>query len=170
MKRSWMIWEVVAWTVFFPVALVLALRRSLGHGAIGPDERVSALLRWYPEAWRERHGDGLSEVLRDTIADDRDSVRVSLDVAREGLVERARAFVPERFVASTLLLVGWLMFFPQGVVASVFALVDGPQSWFLAMYFEGGERWLVIAAMIAGGLVLVDRSLWIVRRRVAATA
>ena len=30
MKRSWMIWEIVAWTVFFPVALVLTARRKLG--------------------------------------------------------------------------------------------------------------------------------------------
>ena len=82
--------------MFFPAAFVLALRRALGHGTVGPDERVAALLRWYPEAWRERHGEGLSEVLHDTIADDRDGLRVSLDVAREGLVERARAFVPER--------------------------------------------------------------------------
>jgi hypothetical protein len=170
MKRSWVIWEVVAWTVFFPAALVLALHRRLGHGTKGPDERVAALLRWYPEAWRARHGDGLGEVLHDTIAHDRDGVRVSLDVAREGLVERARAFVPERLVASTMLVVGWLAFFPQGVVAAAMALLDGPQSWFLAMHFEGGERWLVIAAMIAGGLLLIDRSLWVVRRRVRATA
>ena len=169
MTRSWMIWEVVAWTVFFPVALVLALRRSLGHGTIGPDERVSALLRWYPEAWRERHGEGLGEVLRDTIADDRDGVRVSLDVAREGLFERARAVVPERLVASIMLTVGWIAFFPQGVIAAAFSFTD-IRSWFLALYFEGPERWLVIAAMIAGGLVLIDRSLWVVRRRVRAMA
>ena len=100
MKRSSVIWEVAAWTVFFPAAFVLALRRMLGHGTVGPEERVAALLRWYPEAWRARHGAGLSEVLRDTIA----------------------------------------------------------------------ERWLVIAAMIAGGLVLIDRSLWVVRRSVRATA
>ena len=170
MKRSSMIWEVVAWTVFFPAAFVLALRRMLGHGTVGPEERVAALLRWYPEAWRAQHGEGLSEVLRDTIADERDGVRVSLDVAREGIVERARAFVPERFVASIMLMVGWLMFFPQGVVAAVLSFTEVPPTWFLALYFEGPEQWLVIAAMIAGGLVLIDRSLWVLRQRVRATA
>ena len=85
-------------------------------------------------------------------------------------MERARAFVPERFVASIMLMVGWLMFFPQGVVASVLSLTDVPPTGFLALYFEGGERWLVIVAMIAGGLVLIDRSLWVVRRYVRATA
>ena len=170
MKRSSVIWEIVAWTVFFPAAFVLALRRVLGHGTVGPEERVAALLRWYPEAWRAQHGEGLSEVLRDTIADERDGVRVSLDVAREGIVERARAFVPERFVASIMLMVGWLMFFPQGVVAAVLSFTGVPPTWFVALYFEGGERWLVIAAMIAGGLVLIDRSLWVLRQRVRATA
>ena len=169
MKRSSIIWEAVAWTVFFPAALVLALRRMLGHGAAGADERIAALLRWYPEAWRATYGEGLSEVLRDTITDERDSVRVSLDIAREGLVERARAFVPERLVASIMLTVGWVAFFPQGVIAAAFSFTD-LRSWFLALYFEGAERWLVIAAMIAGGLVLIDRSLWVVRRSVRATA
>ena len=51
-----------------------------------------------------------------------------------------------------MLTVGWLMFFPQGVVAAPCSAFDDPQSWFLALYFEGPERWLVIAAMIAGGL------------------
>ena len=100
MKRSWLIWEIVAWTVFFPVALVLAaapqarLRLRRRRRA-----RVAALLRWYPEAWRERHGDGLGELLRDTIEDDRDGLRVSLDVAREGTLERMHAFDPHRAVA-----------------------------------------------------------------------
>ena len=169
MKRSAVIWEVVAWTVFFPAAFVLALRRMLGHGTVGPEERVAVLLRWYPEAWRARHGDELGGLLRDTIAGERDSVRVSLDVAREGLVERARAFVPERVVASMMLTVGWLAFFPQGAIAAAFSFTD-LRSWFLALYFEGPERWLVIAAMIAGGLVLIDRSLWVVHQRVRAMA
>jgi hypothetical protein len=160
MKRSSIIWEAVAWTVFFPAALVLALRRMLGHGTAGPDERIAALLRWYPEAWRAKYGEGLGEVLRDTIAGERDSVRVSLDVAREGLVERARAFVPERLVASLMLSAGWIAFFPQGVVAAVLSFTGVPPTWFLALHFESAERWLVIAAMVAGGLVLIDRSLW----------
>jgi hypothetical protein len=128
------------------------------------------LLRWYPEAWQKQHADGLSDLLRDTIADGRDGMRVSLDVAREGVVERARAFVPERLIASIMLGVGWIAFFPQGVVAAALSFTELPRSWFLALYFEGPERWLVIAAMIAGGLLLIDRSLWIVRRLVTVRA
>lgn len=165
MKRSWIILEIAAWSLFFlPVALVLTLRRKLGHGTTTADARVEALLGWYPEAWRAQHGEGLGEVLHDTIEDGRDGLRVSLDVARAGAAERARALDPHRIVAAAMLTVGWLAFFPQGVVAAVLAQIDGiPQSWFLALYLEGPARWLTIAAMIAGGLLLVDRSLWVVR-------
>ena len=83
-------------------------------------------------------------------------MRVSLDVTRDGLVERARAFVPERLVASIMLTVGWLAFFPQGVVAAAMSIFDGPQSWLLAMYLEGPERWLVIVAS-AGAAALSVR-------------
>jgi hypothetical protein len=168
MKRSWEMWEILAWTVFFPVALVLAARRSLGYGYETPEGRVNALLRWYPQAWRERHGGGLGELLRDTIDDDRDGLRVSLDVAREGAIERARAFDPQRAVAAALLTVGWLMFFVQGVVAAVFIAVDGPHSWFLAQFLDSPQSWLVVAAMIAGGLALIDRALYGLSRRPVA--
>ncbi len=168
MKRSWMIWEIVAWTVFFPVTLVLLLRRKLGYGYTSPDGRVAALLRWYPEAWRERHGDGLGEVLRDTIDDDRDGLRVSLDVAREGTLERVHAVDPRQVVAAAMLTGGWIAVLPQGIIAALFLAVDGPKSWFLAQYVESPQSWLVIAAMIAGGLVLIDRALYGLSRRPVA--
>ena len=110
MKRSLVIWEIVAWIVFFPVALVLLRAGRSGYGYTTPEGRIGALLLWYPERWRKRHGDGLSEVLRDTIDDDRDGLRVSLDVAREGVIERAHAFDPRQAVASALVTVGWIMF------------------------------------------------------------
>ena len=152
--------------MFFPAAFVLALRRRLGHGTTGPDERVSALLRWYPEAWRERHGEQLGELLHDTIEDDRDGLRVSLDVACEGVIERARVFDPRTAIAAAMLT--WIAVLSQGIVAAVFLAVDGPKSWFLAQYFESPTSWLVIAAMIAGGLVLIDRSLYGFSRRPVA--
>ena len=107
-------------------------------------------------------------MLRDTIDDDRDGLRVSLDVAREGVIERAHAFDPRQAVASALVTVGWVMFAVQGVVAAAFEAFDGPQSWLLARYFESPQSWLVIAAMIAGGLALIDRGLYGLSRRPVA--
>jgi hypothetical protein len=176
MKRRWITLEVVAWSLFFipvilPVALVLTLRRKLGHGTTTADARIEALLGWYPEAWRARHGEGLREVVQDTIEDGRDGLRVSLDVARTGVAERVRALDPHRMLAAAMLAVGWLAFFSQGFVAALLAQIDGlPPTWFLALHLEGTARWLIIAAMIAGGLVLVDRSLWVVRPQRSVTA
>ena len=51
-------------------------------------------------------------------------------------------------------IVAWTVFFPAAFV----------------LVLEGPEQWLVIAAMIVGGLLLIDRSLWVLRRRVRATA
>ena len=113
----------------------------LGHGTVGPEERVAALLRWYPEAWRARHGEGLGEVLRDTIADERDGVRVSLDVAREGLVERARAFDPSALRRGDHADRRLDHVLPAGRRSRRRVLVrPSPRSWFLALYFEGPER------------------------------
>jgi hypothetical protein len=127
--------------------------------------RVAALLSWYPAAWRERHADELGELLRDTIEDDRDGLRVSLDVAREGTLERMHAFDPHRAAAAAMLTVGWIAVLPQGVIAALFLAFDGPKSWFLAQYVESPQSWLVVAAMIAGGLVLIDRALYGFSRR-----
>ena len=85
--------EIAAWSLFVvPLAALLTARRLLGYGrGVSRDERIAALLRWYPAGWRERHGAGLAELLHDADADGRDDVRLRLDVAREGLVERVRA-------------------------------------------------------------------------------
>ena len=58
MRRGAVIAEIAAWTLFFPIAIVLMFRRLLGYGQQTPEGRVDALLRWYPARWRERHGAG----------------------------------------------------------------------------------------------------------------
>jgi hypothetical protein len=76
-----------------------------------------------------------------------------LDVAREGVVERRRAFSMQRVRASLLLTVGWIMALPQGIVAPILGLFD------LALYFDGFERWLVVGAMLGIGLLPIDRGI-----------
>jgi hypothetical protein len=152
--------ELVAWIVFFPLAIVLLLARALGYGSKTPEERVEALLSWYPASWRERHGEAFAALLHDSIADGRTDVRFSLDVAREGLIERART-VNARLVAGMALTgLGWIMFLPQGIVALVLGQFDGVHpTWFVALHVGGDELWLVAGGMIAVGLLLLDRGL-----------
>ena len=50
--------------------------------------KVSRLLRWYPSDWRERYGDEFEAVLVSSLSEGKGSLRLSLDVAREGLASR----------------------------------------------------------------------------------
>ena len=158
MSRTWrIVAEIAAWSLFVvPLAVLLTARRLLGYGrGVTADQRIDALLRWYPPAWRERHGDALAELLRE--ADD--GVLVRLDVAREGVYERVRAVRWDRVRAGLLIGLGWTMFFPQGVVAAALTQVDLPPSWFLALNVGGDEQWLVVGAMVGIGLLLIDRGM-----------
>ena len=170
MRRGLIVAEIAAWTLFFPIAIVLMIRRQLGYGWKTPDDRVDALLQWYPAPWRRRHGERFSELLRDTMADGRDGLRMRLDVAREGVIERKRAFRRRSASASLLLTVGWIMVLPQGIVAPILGLFDAPRTWFLALYFEGAERWLIVGGMIGIGLLLIDRGIRIYAPLREATA
>ncbi len=51
--------------------------------------RPARLLRWYPRAWRERYGEELLALIRDTLDEGRPTWRLRLGVARGGLRERA---------------------------------------------------------------------------------
>jgi hypothetical protein len=169
MKRGAIIAEIAAWTLFFPIAIVLIVRRQLGYGYETTEGRVDALLQWYPAPWRQRHGDRFSELLRDTIADGRGDLRMRVDVAREGVAERRRAFRWEGVWSWLLLTVGWIMVLPQGIVAPILGLFDGfPPTWFLALHVDGAERWLVAGGMVAIGLLLIDRGLMVAARDHAA--
>jgi hypothetical protein len=161
MKRGWFVAEIAAWTLFFPVAIVLVIRRQLGYGWKTTDGRIEALLQWYPAPWRARHGERFTELLRDTLADGRGGLRMRLDVAREGVAEQRRAFRWEELWASLLITLGTIMVIPQGIVAPIIGFFDGPRTWFLALYFDDAERWLVVGGMIGIGLLLIDRAIQI---------
>jgi uncharacterized membrane protein YeaQ/YmgE (transglycosylase-associated protein family) len=82
---------------------------------------VARLLRWYPSDWRARYGDEFEAMLYSTLNAGKGGVRLSLDVAKEGLIarvigsgvvgtmapplKRARASVAEIFVG----IVGFLV-------------------------------------------------------------
>jgi predicted acetyltransferase len=51
-------------------------------------ERIARLLRWYPTNWRERYGDEFAAVLASSLSDGKGSLRLSMNVAREGMVAR----------------------------------------------------------------------------------
>ena len=162
MSRTWrLVAEVTAWSLFIvPVAALLTARRLLGYGrGVTAEERADALLAWYPEAWRERHGAELRQLLLDTTAAGRADVRMALDVAREGVAERLRTLRWDRIRAGAMIGTGWTMFFPQGVVAAALTQFDVPPSWFVALNVGGDEQWLVIGFMAGVGLLLIDRGM-----------
>src|SRR5688572_12641506 len=83
------------WTVLWPLALValavwLVRREVRLHDADAHhlDRRVERLLRFYPRAWRDRHGDDMADLLRDTLADGRGGPRLTVDIVRAGFGER----------------------------------------------------------------------------------
>lgn len=168
MKRGWFIAEIAAWTLFFPIAIVLAVRRRLGYGWKTTDGRIEALLLWYPAPWRARHGERFSQLLRDTLADGRGDLSMRLDVAREGIAQQRRAFSWAALWASLLITVGTIMVIPQGIVAPILGFFDAPRTWFVALYFDGAERWLVVVGMIGIGLLLIDRGIQLYRPVLAA--
>jgi hypothetical protein len=161
----------VAWIVFFPIAIVLVVRRQLGYGWQTDEARVGALLHWYPAPWRQRHGERFSELLRDTIAGGRADLGARLDIAREGLSEHRREFRWKGLWAWLLLTVGWIMFLPQGLIAPILGLFDEiPPTWFVALHVDGLDRMLVSAGMVGVGVLLIDRGLRISARLVAERA
>jgi hypothetical protein len=50
--------------------------------------RAARLLRWYPKDWRARYGDEFEAVLSSSLSDGKGGLRLSLNVAREGVVAR----------------------------------------------------------------------------------
>lgn len=54
----------------------------------GVQRRVAFLLRWYPKVWRERYGEEFEETLRNSFADGKSGMRMTLDVMKNGLGAR----------------------------------------------------------------------------------
>jgi hypothetical protein len=98
------------------------------HGTLGPGETPSGsylrMLRWYPSAWRARYGDELVALMEDSYESQRHiPLRDRVDLARSGLVERARAIrmfgsspsSSDRVRdGSVLVLCGWALFLIAG--------------------------------------------------------
>lgn len=65
---AWIAAEFLAW-ILFPVGLLWMLYdRAARWAGSTPQQRVTRMIRWYPEAWRVRHGEEFPALLRDAIA------------------------------------------------------------------------------------------------------
>jgi hypothetical protein len=53
--------------------------------------RATRLLRWYPREWRARYGAEFDALLASSLSDGKGGVRLSLNVAREGMVARVQS-------------------------------------------------------------------------------
>jgi hypothetical protein len=89
----------------------------------GNKDEMSALLRWYPPAWRERYGEELVVLMEDHTGQQRPTFKVKLSLAWAGLRERAhqsgligvQLSPPERARAGSLLvLCAWTAFVLAG--------------------------------------------------------
>jgi hypothetical protein len=78
------------------------------------------LLRWYPQAWRERYGGELLALIQDTLAEGRPAGWLRLSVAWGGLRERGRQ--ARRAVAAAARQPGWpatwVKFMVGGIIAA----------------------------------------------------
>ena len=155
--------SLVFWIFLWPLALLWPVarlvRRLLTQDhccAARRERRVARLLCWYPPAWRARYGDEFAALLYETIEDGRGGLRMSLNVAREGLAARLATVEPKPAVAGVCWSACWIPLFPQGIVPLVMLLTEAPtRSWFLALYVPAPFSWLTAAAMIALGLTML---------------
>jgi hypothetical protein len=150
---------IVLWplVMIWPLAgLVRRLATQDYSPAARRERRVARLLRWYPEAWRTRHGDAFAALLEDTIDDGRGGLRVSVNVAREGLAARLETVERRPTVAGACWVLGSVTLIPQGLVPLVMLLTEVPtRSWFLALYLPPPFSWPTAAVMIAVGLTML---------------
>jgi hypothetical protein len=163
--------SIVFWALLSPLALVwFVLWLVDRYRALDkrPEARVARLLRFYPAGWRERYGDEMAELLHETIAEGRGGVRLTFNIAKEGLAERFRLPARRDAIAGVCLGLCWLPLFPQGLAPAVLKLTDAPtQSWFLALHMPGAWQWPVIAGMLWLGLAMLQTGLHLACVRVS---
>jgi hypothetical protein len=152
-SRFWhVLGAIVFWTVAWPLGIAWLFVR------LARMPRIERLLGWYPAAWRERYGEEFAELLRESIESGRGGLRLSLDVAREGLAAR----LDEAHISrpAVCLIVCWIPLIPQGLVPMAFLLGGVPaRSWFLALYMPEPLQWATAGAMVALGLALMATGL-----------
>ena len=130
----------------------------LGGRLRGADRgRPASLLRWYPRAWREQHGEELLALIQDTVEDGRPTWRLRLGVAWGGLRERGhqagrvvRASVKWRTVLDR-----WSLFVTGLVLATVPVAVTGPPPQARGWQAAAADGMLAAVAM-TGVVVLVS--------------
>jgi hypothetical protein len=164
--------SLVFWTLFWwlvPVIALVALvrrQRRLDHGpAARRERRVARLLRVFPPRWRARHGHDFAALLNDTIEDGRGGPAMTLDVVREGVVQRAVAFDRPVALGALLGMFGSIAAFPQGIVAMVMLAVGtSSRSWFLALYVPEPFGWAVAGTMLLAGATMLATLTALARR------
>lgn len=164
-RRPWLfvLASIVFWTLLSPLALVwLVLWLVDRHRALDTspaakrERRVARLVRWYPADWLARYGEEMAATLHDTLAEGRGGVRLSVNVAKEGLAVRLAPPARRHALAGACLSLCWIPLFPQGVVPAIMKLSEAPtRSWFLALYVPDALQWPVIAAMVVLGLAML---------------
>jgi hypothetical protein len=130
--------------------------------------RFDRLLRWYPEAWRQRYGDELIALMEDTYDDRPVPWRCRMSLARSGAVERLRGSglaqggdgSGQRIRSGSLLVLwAWAVFVVAGAGFAKFAehwdaVTPKGARWLPAAAFDA-VQW---AALTGGVIVLVAAS------------
>lgn len=163
--------SILFWTLLSPLALVWLTLHLVDRYRVrdnSPDaklrRRLTRLLRWYPSEWRERYGDEMTALLQDMIVDGRGGLRLSCNIAKEGIAVRLAPPARRQVVAGACLGLCWLPLVPQGVVAAAFKSFDVPvRSWFLALYAPEAVQWPLIAGMVGLGLAMLSTGIALAR-------
>jgi hypothetical protein len=145
--------ERALWLLALPLALATAATRP-----------PAAFLRWYPRAWRERHGEEVAALVDDVLAAGRARAPIALDLARNAIAERVRTQRALHAIGMLGTGLGWTLAGAQGAAAAVLAAASVDGGWLLVTHLSSPARWLAVAAMIAAGATLVTASFGVFAR------
>jgi hypothetical protein len=160
----WMIpLGIIFWVILWPVGIAWGVVAWIRRRRAMP--REERLLRLYPRAWRERYGEEFAELLRESLADGRGGLGLTLDVWRGALEAHRDAALSPQGRAIALLTACWIPLFPQGLVALGFLAFDAPvRSWFVALYLPEALGYAVALGMVALGSWMLVRGARAARR------